>query len=109
MEWNPPGKPVPRKTRKSDASASVRDRRSEERFEGAGKVELRFSNPAPQLIEASLLDYSRSGFRASHKCHSLEAGQLVDFRHPHSRGQARVMWNRISSDGVETGFHVLGF
>jgi hypothetical protein len=32
---------------------------------------------------------------------------VVDFRHAVADGKARVMWNRIAGDRVETGFFVI--
>jgi hypothetical protein len=32
---------------------------------------------------------------------------VVDFQHAVAYGKARVMWNRIAGDKVETGFFVL--
>ena len=53
------------------------------------------------------MDLSDSGFRMAHECQSLEAGQIVDFSHGEAAGTARVIWNRITSSRVETGFLVL--
>jgi hypothetical protein len=53
------------------------------------------------------VDYSNSGFRAVHNCAALHSGQEVEFRHAVAVGRARVMWNRITDDRVETGFLVL--
>jgi hypothetical protein len=109
MEWSQRGNPVSLKVKraKSTAEAAYDDRRSEERFPADGSIELRFEDPICRTVEGSLRDYSNSGFRATHCFHSLHTGQLVEFRHGQGAGQAKVMWNRISQDGVETGFLVL--
>jgi hypothetical protein len=109
MEWSQPGNPVSLKVKqtKSMAEASVDERRSEERFPAEGTIELRFEDPVLQTVEGSLRDCSNSGFRATHCFHSLHTGQLVEFRHGQGAGKARVMWNRISQEGVESGFLVL--
>ena len=83
------------------------DRRAEERFSADGNVHLYFSDPVRQEVAGALIDYSRSGFRASHNYQALHPGQIVDFRHVIAHGKARVMWNRILEDRVETGFLVL--
>jgi hypothetical protein len=70
-------------------------------------VRLVFSDPAPQEVRGELVDVSDSGFRAWHKCAILRLGQEVDFAHPNAHGRARVMWNRILPDHVESGFVVL--
>jgi len=107
MEWSP-GNPASRKRDDlSNPPASLADRRSEERFAADGGVELRFEDPIFRTVEGSLLDYSHSGFRAKHQFHSLHNGQCVEFRHVFGTGKARVMWNRILPEGVETGFLVV--
>jgi hypothetical protein len=86
---------------------STADRRSERRHPGDGPLKLSFEDPARQEITGRLVDYSNSGFRAIHAYAALHAGQIVDFRHAIAGGKARVMWNRITDDRVETGFLVL--
>jgi hypothetical protein len=53
------------------------------------------------------MDYSTNGFRAVHAYAALHTGQVVDFQHSVAVGKARVMWNRIAGDRVETGFFVI--
>ena len=86
---------------------SMANRRREERYKGEGEVRLFFEDPTRQEVNGSLLDYSNNGFRAAHKYCALHTGQVVDFRHVIANGKARVMWNRIIEDRVETGFLVL--
>jgi hypothetical protein len=83
------------------------DRRSERRFRGRGPLKLCFDDPSPQEVTGQLVDYSTSGFRAVHAYAALHTGQVVDFRHAVADGKARVMWNRIADDCVETGFLVI--
>jgi len=84
------------------------EKRREERREASGRVQIRFSDPAPKQIEGRLVDVSASGFRMAHDFASLGAGQLVEFSHIEAHGHARVMWNRIIENRVETGFLVIG-
>lgn len=86
---------------------SPQDRRSEHRYPGEGPLTLSFADPGPQKVMGQLLDYSTSGFRAVHPYIALHAGQEVEFRHAVAVGRARVMWNRIADDRVETGFLVI--
>jgi hypothetical protein len=86
---------------------TVREKRREERRQASGVVHIRFSDPQPLEIEGHLMDISSSGFRMTHGFQSLEAGQLVEFSHIEARGHARVMWNRIVEQRVETGFLVI--
>ena len=87
--------------------ASSHDRRTEERFPGRGPLKLSFDDPSPQEVSGHLLDYSTSGFRAEHPYRALHTGQEVEFQHPVAVGRARVMWNRIADDRVETGFLII--
>ena len=86
---------------------STPNRRKEERYQAEGEVQLCFEDPVRQEVSGSLLDYSKSGFRARHKYCALHTGQVVDFQHIIAKGRARVMWNRIVEDRVESGFLVL--
>ena len=83
------------------------ERRSERRYHGQGPLKLVFEDPSPQEIVGRLLDYSKSGFRAVHAYTALHTGQVVAFEHAIAGGKARVMWNRIADDRVETGFFVI--
>jgi hypothetical protein len=87
--------------------SSPADRRSERRYPGRGPLKLSFDDPAPQQVTGQLMDYSTNGFRAVHAYVALHTGQVVDFQHAVADGKARVMWNRIAGDKVETGFFVI--
>lgn len=86
---------------------SSADRRRETRHTGQGPITLSFEDPSPREITGRLLDYSTSGFRALHGYPALDTGQVVAFQHGVAGGKARVMWNRIADDRVETGFLVI--
>jgi hypothetical protein len=83
------------------------DRRSELREPADGQLKFSFDDPAHQEVTGRLLDYSKSGFRAAHSYTALPTGQVVDFEHVIAGGQARVMWNRIADEGVESGFLII--
>ena len=83
------------------------ERRAERRYNGQGPLKLSFDDPSPQEIIGRLVDYSKSGFRAVHAYAALHTGQVVAFQHAIAGGKARVMWNRIADDRVETGFLVI--
>jgi len=83
------------------------DRRSERRHAGDGDVTLSVEEPLELQIHGRLVDYSRNGFRAVHSFSQLQPGQVVHFSHLVGRGTARVMWNRIIAERVETGFLVI--
>jgi hypothetical protein len=80
------------------------DRRRERRHNTDAELKFCFDDPSRQEIIGRVLDYSESGFRAMHTYPALHTGQIVDFQHVTADGKARVMWNRISGDRVETGF-----
>ena len=69
---------------------------------------VRFGDPKPFVIHGKLVDVSGSGFRMAHECSSLESGQVVEFSHGYAAGQAKVVWNRILAQKVETGFLLMG-
>ena len=82
------------------------DQRREPRRSADGVVVVRFGQP-PQEFRGRLMDVSTSGFRIAHEYVTLETGQTVEFSHPEADGKARVVWNRISGSGVESGFFVV--
>ena len=79
------------------------EKRREERFPGKGNVVVHCVNPRLE-IEGKLVDVSANGFRMAHHCSELTTGQFVQFSHVLARGRARVVWTRIASDSVESGF-----
>src|ERR1700681_4546677 len=98
---------LPKSGSSAPATVSSDDRRIERRYRGKGSLKLSFNDPAHQEISGRLVDYSQSGFRAYHDYPALHTGQVVEFRHALDAGQARVMWNRIADQCVETGFLVV--
>jgi hypothetical protein len=85
----------------------ILEKRRESRRPADGVAQVEFSNPRPVKIEGRLMDVSPSGFRMAHSHTSLATGQVVDFSHSEASGSARVMWNRILDQRVETGFLVI--
>ncbi len=85
----------------------IREKRRESRRAAEGVAQVEFSNPQLVKIQGRLMDVSSSGFRMAHSYTSLAAGQVVDFSHSVASGSARVMWNRILDQRVETGFLVI--
>lgn len=92
---------------REETMASPSDRRVERRRPGHGQLKLSFQDPSPQEVIGRLLDYSNGGFRAEHPYAALHTGQEVEFHHAIAVGRARVIWNRIADDHVETGFLVI--
>ena len=88
-------------------NAPVPEMRREARRKAEGVVRVRFANPRPVEVEGRLVDLSLSGFRMSHGCVALAAGQVVEFSHLEATGRARVVWNRVLAERVETGFLVV--
>jgi hypothetical protein len=83
------------------------EKRREPRRQASGVVQIRLEGGDALEIEGRLMDVSPGGFRMSHKFASLTAGQVVEFSHVEARGRARVIWNRIIAERVETGFLIL--
>ncbi len=83
------------------------ERRREKRSPTSGEVSLLLEDPEPVVIRGRLFDSSENGFRAAHDRTALCAGQEVGFRHATAQGRARVVWNRILAEHVESGFLVL--
>jgi hypothetical protein len=83
---------------------SRQEKRREPRRPAQGSVEIR---GAGLHLRGELIDVSHSGFRIAHKESSLEPGQVVEFTHPEASGAARVVWNRIVEQRVETGFFIV--
>ncbi len=84
------------------------EKRREPRRAATGVVHVRFNDTRQIEIHGRLIDVSPGGFRMSHDFASLAAGQVVEFAHVEARGRARVIWNRILHERVETGFLVIG-
>jgi hypothetical protein len=91
----------------NDAPRSAQEQRREVRRAADGAVRVWFDDPQPFEIRGRLMDVSNSGFRMSHDCTGLPAGRIVEFSHVEAGGRARVIWNRIVGDRVETGFFVV--
>ena len=87
--------------------AAARDKRREGRFLAEGSVRVRLTDPPPSHIDGQLVDISAHGFRMRHTCAVLAAGQVVEFSYASATGQARVVWNRVMPDRVESGFVVV--
>ena len=83
------------------------EQRREPRQPAEGPVLVRFADPQPLEILGQLVDVSPSGFRMAHANQSLQSGQMVEFSHSFAAGAARVMWNRILDQCVETGFRIV--
>jgi len=83
------------------------EKRGEDRKQARGDVQFVLEGPGAIAFEGSLLDTSNSGFRASHSHAALSTGQRVHFHHSLGAGLAVVMWNRILSRHVESGFLIV--
>jgi hypothetical protein len=78
--------------------------RREPRKAAEGSVLVEFRNPQKREVEGRLVDLSAGGFRMAHSSIELIPGMLVKFSHSSAKGSARVVWNRILENRVETGF-----
>jgi hypothetical protein len=78
------------------------EKRREPRLAASGQVVLSLTDGS--RITGELVDVSAGGFRARHTGTDFCRGQEVNFEHADARGRARVVWNRIASGTVESGF-----
>ncbi len=84
------------------------EKRREPRQPTSGQVAVNPEDPmVGQGFEGTLVDVSAGGFRARHRCVGVYPGLVVQFSHSKARGEARVVWNRILGEDVESGFLVL--
>ena len=91
----------------STKAAAVAERRREIRRRADGEVWMILEGREAIEIKGRLLDSSAGGFRAVHEHVTMRTGNEVWFRHPHGEGRARVVWNRILPQRIESGFIVL--
>jgi hypothetical protein len=84
-----------------------REARREPRRAADGVVSVVFHDPREQKVEGQLVDLSSGGFRMAHSFTELPRGLVVEFTHAEASGTARVVWNRIVENRVETGFLIL--
>jgi hypothetical protein len=80
------------------------ERRRQQRIPASGQVRLQCEDLLSVAFQGTLVDLSAGGFRAVHQCRGLSPGQFVRFAHPTASGRARVVWNRIAGEQVESGF-----
>ena len=89
-----------------EAQSIPANRRAEARRPARGKVELRPDGCA-NGVPGEMVDISGGGFRVRHHFQALASGQFVEFEFGDQAGRARVVWTRIMSDSVESGFLIL--
>lgn len=85
----------------------VQEQRREQRRPASGAAVVRTTGAYPIDVAGRLVDISSNGFRMAHGSMDLETGTVVEFEHGEASGSARVVWNRITGEGIETGFFVV--
>ena len=83
------------------------DRRTEPRRPASGHVQICPGGFPAISIPGEMVDINGSGFRARHSFQALGSGRIVEFAYGSVQGRARVVWTRILSDHVESGFLIL--
>jgi len=83
------------------------DRRAEQRWPASGHVKIRPEGFPAISVPGEMVDIHGSGFRARHSFQALGSGRIVEFAYGSVQGRARVVWTRILSDHVESGFLIL--
>jgi hypothetical protein len=89
------------------AAATTSDRRSEHRYQASGKVYLVIDGSQPISVPGRLLDCSQHGMRIQHMYPALTSGTMLKIEAAGQTYTARVVWNRINEEGVESGFYLL--
>jgi hypothetical protein len=87
-------------------AASAADRRIEPRYAAHGEVRLLLGGAQNTEVPGRILDRSLHGMRVEHMYAALASGQSVTLRIGADSHPARVVWNRIKDDGVESGFYI---
>jgi len=83
------------------------ERRGEPRFSASGSVRLLIGDPQTVAIPGRILDVSQHGMRVEHMYPALTSGTMIQIESGSTSYTARVVWNRIKDDGVESGFYLL--
>src|ERR1700729_2699991 len=83
----------------------MKDRRSAPRTASSGRMEILLDGPAPERVEAKLIESSSIGFRAEHDSRTLEPGLEVLCRIDGAEPlQARVIWTHVLDGRRVSGF-----
>lgn len=90
-----------------DGATATSERRVEPRFSAKGEVRLFLGGTHHAEIPGRVLDLSQHGMRVEHMYPTLASGQMLQLQVGPQQYTARVVWNRIKHDGVETGFYLL--
>ncbi|MBL8241786.1 MAG: PilZ domain-containing protein [Bryobacterales bacterium] len=89
------------------AALQTDDRRTEPRYNATGNVRLLVGGPQLLAVPGKILDVSEHGMRVEHMYAALASGTMLEIQTATERYTARVVWNRIRNDGVESGFYLL--
>jgi hypothetical protein len=85
---------------KTATQTTLEERRREPRYSAEGR--------AVMVIEAGrrLVDMSDHGLCIAHMYPALASGMEIEVHFNEQVRKARVMWNRINADGVQSGFYL---
>ncbi len=83
------------------------ERRRHSRIPAAGPVTITVQDARRLEVYGTLVDISAGGFRVAHRSTALASGDTVAYQHEDGTGLARVVWNRVTPETVETGFYIL--
>jgi hypothetical protein len=85
--------------------APVPERRKVLRTPSSGLLEIILVDPAPQRVEAELLEISSMGFRAAHDSSTLEPGlEVLCKLDGADTVRARVIWTHVLGGRRVSGF-----
>jgi hypothetical protein len=87
----------------------VPERRKVRRTPFSGRLEIMLVDPAPQRVEAELIEISSMGFRAAHDSSTLEPGlEVLCKRDGADAVRARVIWTHVLGGRRVSGFLLVG-
>jgi hypothetical protein len=88
--------------------APVPDRRKVPRTPSSGRLEIMLADPAPERVDAELIEISSLGFRAAHDSSALEPGlEVLCKRDGADAVRARVIWTHVLGGRRVSGFLLL--
>jgi hypothetical protein len=81
------------------------ERRTARRTPFSGRLEIMLVDPAPQRVEAELIEISSMGFRAAHDSSTLEPGlEVLCKLDGADTVRARVIWTHVLGGRRVSGF-----
>jgi hypothetical protein len=91
---------------KTATQTTLEERRREPRYSAEGRAVMVIEAGRRLEIVGSLVDMSDHGLCIAHMYPALASGMEIEVHFNEQVRKARVMWNRINADGVQSGFYL---